>query len=227
MSVNRTVLPEEDDVTCFAKLVVADASLLIRPAVPEQYPPSARHDSEHAYGVLSIPEDEGRFIHEIICIKSPDEASKMLDPVFRAFLDMYSMVEIWCDARVRFCVGDAIAQIAEYGMDDGSFTWMFNVHCVRNEDEAKKLLEKLKSEVDDDVDYVVVKPSSGALGYEATKYVAEDPSDYLDVDRPDLDEDILCQGICGQPDYACSCDETEAYRALEANIETRDSYFVA
>ncbi len=40
-------------------------------------------------------------------------------------------------------------------------------------------------------------------------------------------EDEICSGICGQPSYACTCAETESYRAFQADPETRGSFWVA
>jgi cold shock CspA family protein len=54
------------------------------------------------------------------------------------------------------------------------------------------------------------------------------------MDEPDWtpddfvpDDDEICEGICGQPAYACTCAETEAFREHNANPATRGSYFVA
>lgn len=39
--------------------------------------------------------------------------------------------------------------------------------------------------------------------------------------------DEICDGICGQPAYACTCAETEAFRRHNADPATRGSWFVA
>lgn len=40
-------------------------------------------------------------------------------------------------------------------------------------------------------------------------------------------EDDTCEGICGQPSYACTCAELASYRAFQADPATRGSYWTA
>src|SRR5687767_4688535 len=82
-------------------LFITDAHVLIRPAVPGQYPASVKHDSAHANGILCLGNDRGVYTTHIICAGDLRTAHQMLDRVFYAYVDAESF-SLWCDARVNY-----------------------------------------------------------------------------------------------------------------------------
>ncbi len=148
------------------QLFITDPSVLIRPAVPGQYPASVRHNSGHANGILAMGDDMGVYTTHIITSLSPEEAHKMLDRVFYAFIDACCF-SLWCDARVSYIVDENIIRVEEYGFEDGEYTQRFNVHCDVPAEHTEGVLANLLDEKLECIDFVVIYSDDSEYGYEA------------------------------------------------------------
>lgn len=156
-------------------VIISDARLLIRPAVPGQYPASVKHDSAHAYRILDLGNDMSIYYQwHIICQEDPAAAHELLDRVFYAYVDA-SCQELWCDARVCYIVDGKTVQVKEYGFDDGRYTMIFNVYCGIATDRAEELIAALSAKQTDN--YVVIRPDSSELGFGVQGFAVEHPDD--------------------------------------------------
>ncbi len=203
-------------------LIVTDAQLLIRPAVPGQHYRYEQHDADHAYGVLCLGNDgQGHETTHIVFSGSPAEAHKLLDRVFHCYVDACCL-ELGCDARVLYLVDGETVDYHTYGWDDGHYTMTFFVHCNVPEGQVETSVGRTIAEADEDQRFVVVRPDSSELGYAAQGIIAghsqqDDPEDDFDEPYDPRDErEDECEGGCGQPAYACVCAEMDSLRAYNS-----------
>lgn len=163
---------------------ITDASLLIRPAVPGQYPASAAHDTAHVYRIFELGNTTSNYpAWHIFCPEGPDAAHELLDGVFNAYVDI-ACGSLWCDARVLYIVDGEVGKLNEYGFDDGQYTMVFNVYCNMAGSQAEELLARLTSQQESN--YIVVRPdTSNDDGVSASLFTVG-TSDIEHGDAPDL-----------------------------------------
>ncbi len=178
-------------------LIVTDAQLLVRPRkVPGQYPESVSHDTIHAYEILCLGNDMGQYEIHIVSQLYTDEAHKLLDRVFYAFIDACCL-ELWCDARVNYIVDGETIRFHEYGFEDGQYTLYINVYCGVSEDKTEDFLELLMASQTER--FVVVRSDESGSGYRLSGV------DVADGQDDDWDPNSPCPDRCGQPVGACGC----------------------
>ena len=153
-------------------LIITDAQLLLRPAPAGQYH-KIPYDVAHAMSILNLNEDEGAWVRHIVCHESPQEAVRLLDSVFSAYLDACCM-ELWCDALVNFIQDDTTVEVKHYGFDDGSYTMIFNVYCGISPSETDELVNDLITDLPDDGEYrsyVVIESDASGQGFVANGFL--------------------------------------------------------
>lgn len=164
MPVREFSIDLDDNPVGIGSLIISDARLLVRPAVPGQYPASVRHDSGHAYRVLNLAHDYDSHVCHIVFDGTPEEARKLLDRVFYAYLDVCCM-ELWCDAEVMYFEQGDLAFTTHHGFTDGSYTLSYYVHCNVPEAQAEELIRALVT-YGDSPQYFVARPNNtSARGY--------------------------------------------------------------
>jgi hypothetical protein len=187
----------DDDNEGLGETIITDAQVLIRPAVTGQYPGSVKHDSVHAYRVLYFGNDMDRYEWHIFSRLDPESTHRLLDRVFYAYVDACCL-QLWCDARVNYVVGDEVVKTESYGFDDGQYTQHFRVHCNTEEDQVDAWITAHMATLGNDT-VVVVRPDSSEFGYSAHGFIGTDEvtgDDQDDYDNwPEEDEDPLAGDI--------------------------------
>ena len=152
-------------------LIITDASVLLRPASVAQYH-NVAHDTSHAFYVLMLGDDMGLYETHIVCHTSPEEAHKMLDRMFHAYVDGMCMSATWFDAIVNYLDRDGnIVKREWYGMKDGNHTSVFNVYCVG---EWEQNMAMVMERVDTTRPWIMVnKDDESEDGYTVTGFNAE------------------------------------------------------
>lgn len=111
-------------------LIVTDAKLLTRPAVPGQYPASVPYDSGRIRELLDYGDLDGDGTWYIVTELDVDAAHKLLDRVFYTYIDYYCMAKTWLDACVSYIGADGTLQRMEaYGFEEGP-TLRIVVYCA-------------------------------------------------------------------------------------------------
>jgi hypothetical protein len=156
-------------------VIISDARLLLRPAVPGQSPSDMEYDSAHAYLLLDLGNDMSpHYQWHIICQGDPTAAHELLDRVFYAYVDA-SCLERRCDARVRYIVDGKAVQVKGYGFEASCYTMVFNVYCGIAADQAEELIATLSAKQTDS--YVVIRPDSSELGCSVQGFAVEHPDE--------------------------------------------------
>ncbi|HSW81468.1 MAG TPA: hypothetical protein VLG40_03655 [Candidatus Saccharimonas sp.] len=173
-------------------VVITDSTLIIRPAVPGQYPHHAQHDTLRVTRLFDMANAmQGYPEWYIFCPLDPQAAHELLDNVFRIYVDMSCYTQ-WCDARVLYIVDGETVKREEYGFDDGQYTMVFHVYCgAINDKQVEELLGKLATRQQTDyMDYIVMRPDESAKdGVNVRGYAFEMP----DMGEGDLDDTLLPQ----------------------------------
>lgn len=128
-------------------LIITDAALLIRPAVPGQYHGDVAHDSGRVNTVMDLGDiGDGNCWH-IVTSLNVTEAHQLLDRAFYTYVDYYCMAKIWVDALVSYIDADgSTKRTKKYGFTDGSDTLYFNVYCgYAPETDCRELLQRVIS----------------------------------------------------------------------------------
>jgi hypothetical protein len=156
-------------------LIVADASVLLRPAPPRQFQ-LAEHDTEYAYSILSLGDRMGIYQMHIFCKTSVRQAFKMLDGVFDAYIKIQNMrfqhnaVVVFHDSE-----GNVIEQ-AGYGYEGGKYTTTVSVYCdIVNVELAKAMVMQ---RIDPNSPFILVGDGGVQGGFKA---VGMKPVNVIDV----------------------------------------------
>lgn len=143
-------------------MIITDAKLLTRPAVPGQYPKGYSHNTAHAYQLLSLGNDNGMYQWHIICQGNTSTAHQLLDRVFSAYVQACCL-QLWCDARANYIVDGKTVQTNEYGFADGQYTMTFNVYCGTAYDQVDGFIATLTAGMTGK--FVVVQPDVCEPGF--------------------------------------------------------------
>lgn len=157
-------------------LFITDSALLVRPRkVPDQYPATVNHDTEHAYRLLHLGNDMNRYMWHIIHSGDLRSAQLLLDRVFYAYVDACCL-DLWCDARVCYIVDGQTVYTKDYGFYDGQYTMIFNVYCNVDPEKTEEFLRALIDGQDDR--FVVARSDdSSESGYKLQGFEVEEDDD--------------------------------------------------
>ena len=113
-------------------LLVTDAKLLVRPAVPGQLH-QVRHDTAHFAAVMDlgdVADGWGIITWHVVTDLPAAQANCLLDRGWYAYFDGYCMGKVWIRAIVNYIgAGNATLGSHEYGFTDGQIHGDVNVYC--------------------------------------------------------------------------------------------------
>lgn len=175
MTITEYPIHPDKNVKGIGRAIIADARMLVRPAVPGQHPAGVTHDTAYAYQILNLGND--MYSEEpthIVCQEDPEAAHELLDPVFRAYVET-SCREYWCNARVDYILGDKVVLTKEYDFEDRryiKYTMTIAVHCGVAADQAEEFIAPETGEWADGL--IVIRPDSSEQGFSVHGFAVEE-----------------------------------------------------
>jgi hypothetical protein len=113
-------------------LLVTDAGLLVKPAVPGQYhqvPLDTAHFAQ-VMDVGDVTDGWGDITWHVVTSMPAQEAHSQLDRGWYAYFDGYCMGKVWIDATVNYIGADSrVIRTAGYGFSDGERRAVVYVYC--------------------------------------------------------------------------------------------------